>query len=269
MHFFGHNPGFSFLFWQRTCAMTPEQGGLRFLDTGWLWLLDAVGMHLENQLPCLWGRRHHHERAGPSPAVLTPRLQGGRLLGGGGPRRSHLQGQAERTGPGSCSSSVQKLDSARKVSPTLLAGPLFPFRSSPLKAKANLERTVYLSRSWDSSIHQATSLERMGLADEEVLGLHPAAQTTVHPGRSCKAGLSFPGSRAEGRISITGPGGAAPGTGAQHCKRRGSGLRPDGLLCWRLLRPEGSFCCWFEDVTNASKRERLAKAGFIGGCLCA
>lgn len=31
--------------------MTPQQGGLRFLDTGWLWLLDAVEMHLEDQLP--------------------------------------------------------------------------------------------------------------------------------------------------------------------------------------------------------------------------
>lgn len=31
--------------------MTPQQGGLRFLDIGWLWLLDAVEMHLEDQLP--------------------------------------------------------------------------------------------------------------------------------------------------------------------------------------------------------------------------
>lgn len=120
-------------------------------------------------------------------------------------------GQAELSGPGSHSGSVQKLDSARKARPTLLANPLFTSKWDPLKAKTNRHKSsVYREQEQLSPLGRLFGERGAGGRGDELAAL-PASRATVHPGKSSRSGLSFPaGSGAAGSSSVPGPGRPAP-----------------------------------------------------------
>lgn len=111
-------------------------------------------------------------------------------------------GQAELSGPGSHSGSVQKLDSARKARPTLLANPVY-IQVGSSEGQDQPAQIVCLSRTRTAESLGRLFGERGAGGRGDVLAAFPASRATVHPGKSSRSGLSFPaGSGAAGSSSV-------------------------------------------------------------------